>query len=204
LHHLSSVRIKHNHTLVVAVSWPWARLHTPNQTRKRLQPGSNHTKTSNKATGRSGPSSGWPEPGSLARPSRAGISNTPLDAAPALNPEAPAAHRGGPAAPRDACRGHEGRTGAGRQPRCFGQAQRRGRPWAPPLPARGGGRRPPPFRSGHDHVSVKEARRPSLSRPARWANTVTRGDTVGGGRTSRVRASGYILNAVGSVRRAYD
>jgi hypothetical protein len=80
LHQLSSARIKHNHTLVVAVSCPWARLHTPNQTRKRLQPGSNHTNTSNKATGRSRPSSGWPEPGSLARPSRAGISNTPKEA----------------------------------------------------------------------------------------------------------------------------
>jgi hypothetical protein len=54
-----------------------ARLQTPNQTRKRLQPGSVGAKTSNKASGLSGPSSGWPEPGSLARPSRAGISNTP-------------------------------------------------------------------------------------------------------------------------------
>jgi hypothetical protein len=64
--------------LVVAVSCPLARLHTANQTRKRLQPGSVGAKTSNKASGLSGPSSGWPEPGSLARPSRAGVSNTPL------------------------------------------------------------------------------------------------------------------------------
>jgi hypothetical protein len=56
-----------------------ARLHTPNQIRKRLQPGLVGAKTSNKASGLSGPSSGWLEPGSLARPSRAGISNTPGD-----------------------------------------------------------------------------------------------------------------------------